>query len=80
MIETVLSLLMNYFPDNRPVLLSTLRRRCADIIIEQALHEGYIQKTAPDSNGGERYMITGSGREYRDHFKEDVSHTKRKIP
>ena len=69
MIESVLSLLMNYFPDNRPVSITTLNRKCQARIVEQALCEGYIQELGTDSTGCIRYVITDLGRDCRDHSK-----------
>ncbi len=58
--DSVITMLMEYFPDRRPVSIQTLSSRFTDSAINSAVEKGYIRKT-----GAEQYVITEAGREYR---------------
>ena len=64
MINSVISLLMTYFPDNRPVTLKTLEKKCNPEVIDEAINDGYIH--AITKNADEVLLvITQKGYAYR---------------
>lgn len=65
MADTVISLLMTYFPDKRPVLLRTLKQRYSDETISKAINGGFICKYDTDHYSEPRFVITELGREFR---------------
>lgn len=65
MADTVISLLMTYFPDDRPVCLSVLKKHYSDETISKAIAGGLIDEYDKDCYGEPRYVITASGKELR---------------
>ncbi len=57
---SVITMLMEYFPDSRAVSIKTLFSHFTEDAIASAEEKGYIRKT-----GTEQYVITEAGREYR---------------
>lgn len=50
MINSVISLLMTYFPDNRPVTLRTLEKKCYPEVIDEAINDGYIERITQNTD------------------------------
>ena len=66
MITNVISLLMNYFPDDRPVSTRTFREwRCDEQIVKEAFSLGYIEKCGNDEDGYTLLRITNEGKKHR---------------
>ena len=65
LIETEMSLLMNYFIDERPVSARILQRKCASGVIEKALGKGFIRECGKDEDGYSLYVVTESGKRKR---------------
>ena len=64
MINSVISLLMTYFPDNRPVTLRTLERKCYPEVIDEAINDGYIERITQNTDEV-LFVITKKGYNYR---------------
>ena len=66
MITNVISLLMNYFPDNRAVSTRTFREwRCDVEIVKEAYSLGYIEECGKDEDGYILLRITDEGKKRR---------------
>lgn len=65
--DTVISLLMTYFPDDRPVLLHILKKHYSDETIAKAIHDGFIREYDKDIYGEPRFVITKAGKDFRNH-------------
>lgn len=65
MIDSVIRLLMVYFPDDRPVTGKLLERKCEQSVLDEALEKGYLRVLDKDCDGYNRYVITEAGKEYR---------------
>lgn len=66
MINSVIGLLMTYFPDHRPVTLAVLNRKCKKEVLTEAIKNNYIVQYDTDSYGEPRFVITSLGKELRD--------------
>lgn len=64
MIKSVISLLMAYFPDNRPVALRTLEKKCLPEVIDEAISSGYIERITQNTDEV-LFAITKKGCNYR---------------
>ena len=64
MIKSIIELLMTYFNDDRPVSLNTLKTRCDENIIKDAIANNYIVERK-GSDGYITYTITLKGKEFR---------------
>lgn len=65
MADTIISLLMTYFPDNRPVLLSTLKQHYSGETISKAINGCFICEYDKDCYGEPRFIVTELGRKFR---------------
>ena len=64
MINSVISLLMTYFPDNRPVTLRTLEKKCYPEVIDDAINDGYIERITQNTDE-DLFVITKKRSNYR---------------
>lgn len=62
MIDSVIRLLMVYFPDDRPVTGKTLERKCEQSVLDEALEKGFLRVYDKDCDGYNRYVITEAGK------------------
>lgn len=65
MIDSMKALLMNYFPDSRPVLLRTLERKCNPEVLAEAINGGYLTKSSTSNHSDVLLVITRKGYDYR---------------
>lgn len=64
MINSVISMLMTYFNDNRPVTLRTLEKKCCPEVIDEAINDGYIERITQNADEV-LFVITQKGYNYR---------------
>ena len=64
MINSVISMLMVYFNDNRPVTLRTLEKKCYPEVIDEAINDGYIERITQNTDEV-LFVITKKGYNYR---------------
>lgn len=55
---------MTYFPDNRPVTLKTLEKKCYPEVIDEAINDGYIERITQNTDEV-LFVITKKGYNYR---------------
>ena len=63
MIDSVTTLLMTYFPDSRPVKMTTLKRKCLSAVIDETVEKDYLMTYFSD--GETLCVITEKGRQLR---------------